>query len=266
MKAIHSSIIKPDLLLGVLIALILLIFIGGQAFAAHVAGTDENVNSTVAPAPQSVQPEDAQEKETPPPADTAKKIIKVLPAAPVAPVNQELPPAEKVISPSQNKDAAPKDSPETKAINPAQPSKEVKTENVIQKPKEIRVEKLPAEPVKREVAKKYVTIDFDNVDISVLIKFVSELTGKNFIIDDKVKGKVTIISPKKIPLEDVYKVFLSVLEVNGFTVVPAGDMIKIIPAVLAREKSVETRLKKEHGRTGRPHGHPNSHPGTCQSR
>ncbi|HBI47560.1 MAG TPA: type II secretion system protein GspD, partial [Smithella sp.] len=75
----------------------------------------------------------------------------------------------------------------------------------------------------------------------------SELTGKNFIIDDKVKGKVTVISPKKIPMEDVYKVFLSVLEVNGFAVVPAGNMTKIIPAVSAREKNLETRLKNEPG-------------------
>ena len=81
----------------------------------------------------------------------------------------------------------------------------------------------------------------------MLVKFVSELTGKNFIIDDKVKGKVTVISPKKIPINDVYKVFLSILEVNGYTVVPAGDMVKIIPASLAREKSVETRIKNEPG-------------------
>jgi general secretion pathway protein D len=86
-----------------------------------------------------------------------------------------------------------------------------------------------------------VTIDFDNVDISVVVKFVSELTGKNFIIDDRVKGKVTLISPKKIPIDDVYNVFLSVLEVNGFTVVPSGNMNKILPAAQAREKSLETR-------------------------
>ncbi|MCK7515575.1 MAG: hypothetical protein MZV70_74105 [Desulfobacterales bacterium] len=54
------------------------------------------------------------------------------------------------------------------------------------------------------------------MNIEVFVKFVSELTGKNFIIDEKVKGKVTILSPKKIPLRDVYKVFLSVLEINGF--------------------------------------------------
>ncbi len=104
--------------------------------------------------------------------------------------------------------------------------------------------KKPAEPVSRKTADKYVTLDFDNVNIEVFVKFISELTGKNFIIDDKVKGKVTIYSPKKIPLRDVYKVFLSVLELNGFATVPVGDMIKIVPSAIAREKSVETRTKK----------------------
>ena len=242
MKTMHL-IIRPGLLAGGIFALIVMLCVGGPAFAARIAGTDENVNTTT-PAPLSTQPEDedTQKKETAPPADTTKKIIKVSPEAPVDSVKQDVPAAEKTISPTQNKDTVP---PEIKAINPAEPTNAVKTENVIQTPKEIRAKKLPAEPVKREADKKYVTIDFDNVDIGVLVKFVSELTGKNFIIDDKVKGKVTIISPKKIPLEDVYKVFLSVLEVNGFTVVPAGDMVKIIPAVLAREKSVETRLKNE---------------------
>ncbi len=89
---------------------------------------------------------------------------------------------------------------------------------------------------------KYVTIDFDNVDIQVFVKFVSELTGKNFVIDDKVRGKVTIVSPKKISLDEVYKVFESVLEVHGFATVPAGDVIKIVPAQTAREKQLETRV------------------------
>lgn len=97
----------------------------------------------------------------------------------------------------------------------------------------------------RKTAEKYVTLDFDNVNIEVFVKFISELTGKNFIIDDKVKGKVTIYSPKKIRLRDVYKVFLSVLELNGFATVPVGDMIKIVPSAIAREKSVETRTKKD---------------------
>jgi general secretion pathway protein D len=92
---------------------------------------------------------------------------------------------------------------------------------------------------------RYVTIDFDNVDITVFIKFVSELTGKNFVIDDKVKGKVTVISPKKIAVDDVYKVFESVLEIYGFAAVQAGDVIKVIQALDARGKNMELRLKRE---------------------
>ena len=93
---------------------------------------------------------------------------------------------------------------------------------------------------------RYITIDFDNVDIQVFVKFISELVGKNFVIDDKVKGKkVTIISPKKIAINEAYKVFESVLDVYGFTAVPAGDVIKIIPSQDAKEKNIETRLKEE---------------------
>jgi len=88
---------------------------------------------------------------------------------------------------------------------------------------------------------KSISMDFDQVDIKVFIKFISELTGKNFVIDDKVRGKVTVLSPSKISVEEAYKVFESVLEVNGFTTVPAGKVIKVVPSVEARQKSVELR-------------------------
>ena len=94
-------------------------------------------------------------------------------------------------------------------------------------------------------AGRYVTIDFDNVDITVFIKFVSELTGRNFVVDDKVKGKVTVISPKKISVDEVYKVFESVLEIYGFATVQAGEVIKVIPALDARGKNMDIRLKRE---------------------
>ncbi len=90
-----------------------------------------------------------------------------------------------------------------------------------------------------------VTIDFDQVDIPIFIKFISELTGKNFVIEKGVRGKVTIISPNKISVDEAYKVFESVLEVHGFTTVPSGNIIKIVPAASARTMSVETRLKRE---------------------
>lgn len=90
-----------------------------------------------------------------------------------------------------------------------------------------------------------VTIDFDQVDIPIFIKFISELTGKNFVIDKGVRGKVTIISPNKISVDEAYRVFESVLEVHGFTTVPSGNIIKIVPAASARTMSVETRLRRE---------------------
>jgi len=89
-------------------------------------------------------------------------------------------------------------------------------------------------------SQRYVTIDFNDVDINLFIKYISELTGKNFVIDRSVKGKVTIISPTKISEEDAYRVFESVLEVHGFTTVPTGSIIKIVPAVQARSKSIAT--------------------------
>jgi general secretion pathway protein D len=92
---------------------------------------------------------------------------------------------------------------------------------------------------------QFVSIDFNNVDINVFIKFISELTGTNFVIDQRVRGKVTIISPSKISLKEAYKVFESVLEVHGYTTVTSGEVIKIIPSPDARSKSIETKLREE---------------------
>lgn len=104
----------------------------------------------------------------------------------------------------------------------------------------------PPAPAKGQ---RHVTIDFDDVDIRVFIKFVSELTGRNFVIDDKVRAKVTVISPRKIAVEDLYRVFESVLEVYGFATVESGDVIKIIQSQQAREKSLETRLQHDKATT-----------------
>ena len=94
---------------------------------------------------------------------------------------------------------------------------------------------------------RFVSIDFNNVDINVFIKFISELTGKNFVVDERVKGKVTIISPAQISIQEAYKVFESVLEVHGYTTIKAGEIIKIVPAPDAHSKNIETLLKQETG-------------------
>jgi general secretion pathway protein D len=100
-------------------------------------------------------------------------------------------------------------------------------------------------PAGQPAAERFVTIDFNNVDINVFIKFISELTGRNFIVDQRVKGNVTIISPTKISIDEAYRVFESVLEVHGFTAVKAGRVTKILPAPDARTKNIETLLRAE---------------------
>jgi general secretion pathway protein D len=90
---------------------------------------------------------------------------------------------------------------------------------------------------------RFVTIDFNNVDINVFIKFISELTGRNFIVDQRVRGNVTIISPTKISVDEAYRVFESVLEVHGFTTVQAGKVTKILPSPEARTQNIETYLE-----------------------
>ena len=102
----------------------------------------------------------------------------------------------------------------------------------------------------KKADEKYITMDFDQVDIKVFIKFISEITGKNFVVDDKVKGKVTVLSPSQINVHEAYKVFESVLEVNGLTAVPSGDVTKIVPSVSARQKNIETLLTL--GKMNRP--------------
>ncbi len=105
---------------------------------------------------------------------------------------------------------------------------------------------LPAIPASAqpEPEDELITMNFEDADIRILIKFISELVQKNFIIDEKIKGKVTIISPEKITVTEAYRVFESILEVKGFTLVPAGKVIKIVPKGEAKTRGIETGTGK----------------------
>ncbi len=100
-------------------------------------------------------------------------------------------------------------------------------------------EPLPAVSPAPSASQRYITMDFDDVDIRIFIKFISELSGKNFVIDKAVRGNVTIISPEKISEDQAYRVFESVLDVHGFTTVQAGSVIKILPAARARTQNID---------------------------
>src|SRR5260370_11127971 len=92
-----------------------------------------------------------------------------------------------------------------------------------------------------------ITMNFQNVDIPVLAKFISEITGRNFIIDESVRGKVTIISPSKVTPEQAYSIFQSVLQVKGFTTVQPAKIININPSrnVRASAPLTESQLPAE---------------------
>ena len=82
------------------------------------------------------------------------------------------------------------------------------------------------------------TLNLKNTDIHSLISTVSKQTGRNFVVDPRVKAKVTVISTDPVNADGLYEVFLSVLQVHGYSAVPAGDLIKIVPDVTAKQGPV----------------------------
>ena len=85
-----------------------------------------------------------------------------------------------------------------------------------------------------------VTLNLKDADINALVESMSMLTGKNFIVDPRVKGRVTIISAKPMDEKELYEVFLAVLGVHGFAAVPSDKVIKIVPAAGAKQESIPT--------------------------
>ena len=73
-----------------------------------------------------------------------------------------------------------------------------------------------------------------NADIRAVIDEVARVTGKNFIIDPRVQGKVSIVSTKPMSDKELYQVFLSVLQVSGYAAIPSDGVIKIIPNIDAK--------------------------------
>ncbi|HSH68915.1 MAG TPA: type II secretion system secretin GspD [Deferrisomatales bacterium] len=98
---------------------------------------------------------------------------------------------------------------------------------------------LPAFAVGAEDTRQ-ITMNFKDAELEAVVQFISELTGENFILDDKVKGKVTVISPSKLSPEEAYQVFQAILNVKGFTIVQAGRVNKIVLTRDAKQSSIET--------------------------
>jgi general secretion pathway protein D len=87
-------------------------------------------------------------------------------------------------------------------------------------------------------AEKTWKINLKDADISALVNEMAEITGKNFVVDPRVKGNVTVISSRAMSSSELYELFQSVLSINGFAAVPNGPVIKILPDTNARQSGV----------------------------
>jgi general secretion pathway protein D len=99
---------------------------------------------------------------------------------------------------------------------------------------------------RKDAAERAISFNLRNADLVQVINLISELTGKSFLVDDKVRGKVTIIAPTEVTLEEAYQIFLSVLEIQGFTIVPQGPIIKIVPSRDVKDNPIPTATDGQH--------------------
>ena len=93
-----------------------------------------------------------------------------------------------------------------------------------------------------------VTLNLNDADISTFITVIGKVTGKSFIIDPRVKGRVTVISQHAMTQDEVYQVFLSTLKVHGYTAVDSNGSTKIIPLESVKEDVMKLGTNSEPGR------------------
>lgn len=89
--------------------------------------------------------------------------------------------------------------------------------------------------------------NLQDADILSVINEVSQETGKNFVVDPRVSGKMTLISSKPLRKNEVYEVFLSVLGLLGYSAVPSGNVVKIVPNMESGEQATAIATKKHPG-------------------
>jgi general secretion pathway protein D len=119
---------------------------------------------------------------------------------------------------------------------PEEPSKE-----------EVRIEKPSTSPIilEEDKEKKYIILNFENTDIRTIIDTFSEILGINYILTPGISGNVTIQSYNKFPVDELYDIFQSVLEINGLTAVKEGSFYRIVPLDTARQQPLDVAKGKE---------------------
>jgi len=94
-------------------------------------------------------------------------------------------------------------------------------------------------------SQQLINIDFNDVDIRLVIKYLSELTQSNFVIDQNVSGKVSVMSPQKMSVDEAKKVLETLLAMHGYTIVEADGVKRVIPSSIARQSKMQTWVGKD---------------------
>jgi len=181
-----------------------------------------------------------QGKGAPPPAPPAEKVVRPTepPAQPVKPVlpEREAPPSQ------ETPDAEPPAAPEPSAFLEGAPSTR-SPEGPPSGPSKAPV----GPPEVRPGKPQYVSLNFENADLELVLRSIADITGINFIIGPGVKAAVTMRTTTKVPASEVLSILELVLEVNNLVAVKDGLFYKIVPIAVAQQEPQDVRVGKESG-------------------
>jgi general secretion pathway protein D len=91
----------------------------------------------------------------------------------------------------------------------------------------------------------YVSLNFDNADLELVLRSIADITGINFIIGPGVKANVTMRTTTRVPATEVFSIMESVLEVNNLAAVKEGSYYKIVPVAVAQQEPQDVQVGKE---------------------
>ena len=125
-----------------------------------------------------------------------------------------------------------------KSSRTAEPPKAVKPAESVESAEPAGLPK-PMPPIPKS---DKIKINFQDADLLDVIRFFGKLTDRNFLIDKRVEGNVTIVFNREISIKDAYRVFIATLEMNGFAVVEEGAFSRIVPTIELKEAPQEVTV------------------------
>ena len=105
----------------------------------------------------------------------------------------------------------------------------------------------PAGPGTQEGKPQYVSLNFDNAELELVLRSIADITGINFIIGPGVKANVTMRTTTRVPASEVFSIMELVLEVNNLVAVKDGSFYKIVPIAVAQQEPQDVQVGKERG-------------------